>query len=120
MLPKHGRLPGATSLLAGVRSGRVQTQGTRGHQARGGPEGGGDQQCDQRVAVQDRRLPEGKALSVNYFSQQTLFQYVNNLYFDGQLDFSTKEGLKKGLEKKEFNNQSENQSESVNKVFANY
>ena len=50
--------------------------------------------------------------------QQTVFQYVNKLYFDGQLDFSTKEGLKKGLEKKEqLNNLSVDQSESANKVY---
>ena len=47
-----------------------------------------------------------------------IFQYVNKLYFDGQLDFSAKEGLKKGLEKKEtqFNNQTVDRSDSGKKV----
>ena len=47
-----------------------------------------------------------------------IFQYVNKIYFDGQLDFSAKEGLKKGLEKKEtqFNNQTVDRSDSGKKV----
>ena len=36
-------------------------------------------------------------------------QFVNNLYFDGQLDLTTKDGLKKGLTKKENQDQSKNQ-----------
>ena len=62
LFPQPGRLPGETSLPAGVRPGRLQARGARHQQAGGGHEGGGDQQYGQWVALQDRRLPRGEVL----------------------------------------------------------